>query len=137
MVGRLKNTIITLNVTDFNIVLRKKPLLILCILLVSLVAYDIFIGKKSAPVTHTAPSSFCKTGYEGITLPPVGIFICPEYKTHAQLNRHERIHWSQYQRMGTLTFYGNYIAGWVLSGFNYKGNWMEKEAYENDQGKAL
>lgn len=107
----------------------KVQLIIISVLLGILVLYDLGIGKKSNPFFFTAPQLFCTTGFDGITLPPVGIFLCEEFKTNERLKTHELVHWSQYQRMGTLTFYGNYIGGWVMGGFQYKNNWMEKEAY--------
>ena len=44
------------------------------------------------------------TGYAGIALPPVGIYILAEHLYSDRLIRHERAHWAQWQRMGTFAF---------------------------------
>jgi hypothetical protein len=118
-------------------VVHKKVLIIAVVIIGSLVIYDLAIGKRSNPASFTAPGLFCSQGLAGITLPPVGIFMCPEFRANAQIKNHELVHWSQYQRMGTLGFYGNYTWGWIISGFQYRNNWMEKEAYELTGGSAL
>jgi hypothetical protein len=70
---------------------------------------------------------FLKTfGYGGITLPPFGIYILAERLDDAELVQHEMVHWSQYERMGAIKFYWNYLAGLVRYG--YKNHPMEVEA---------
>jgi hypothetical protein len=70
---------------------------------------------------------FLKTfGYGGITLPPFGIYILAERLDEEELVRHEKVHWSQYERMGLLTFYLSYLFGLIRYG--YKNHPMELEA---------
>jgi hypothetical protein len=70
---------------------------------------------------------FLKTfGYGGITLPPFGIYILAERLDEEELVRHEKVHWSQYERMGALKFYGAYLIGLIRYG--YHNHPMEKEA---------
>jgi len=68
------------------------------------------------------------TGYAGIALPPLGIFILAEHLHSQRLIRHEQAHWQQWQRMGTIGFYGAYLWGLVRHG--YRNNPMEIEARE-------
>lgn len=114
-----------------------KIVFIVAILLSSLVIYDLTYGKKSSPSFYTAPQAFCDLGWAGITAPPIGVFLCSDSSNDNDIKAHELEHWKQYQRMGTLTFYGNYIVGWIVSGFSYENNWMEKEANNTSQGNAL
>ena len=72
---------------------------------------------------------FLKTfGYGGIVLPPFGIYILAERMNEEELVRHEQVHWSQYERMGAVKFYWNYLVGLVRYG--YKNHPMEVEARE-------
>lgn len=102
-----------------------------------LVVYDLSYGKQSAPTFFTSPQKFCDQGWDGITVPPVGIFMCEKTKDDANVKQHELLHWGQYHRMGTLGFYGNYIGGWIMAGFSYNRNWMEQEANITTRGTAL
>ena len=70
---------------------------------------------------------FLKTfGYGGITLPPFGIYILAERMGEEELVRHEQVHWSQYERMGMVMFYWNYLTGLIRYG--YANHPMEIEA---------
>ena len=42
------------------------------------------------------------TGFHGVTLPPLGIYILAERMGDAVLVRHELAHWAQYERMGAV-----------------------------------
>lgn len=66
------------------------------------------------------------TGFGGITLPPLGIYILAERINEAPLVRHEQAHWAQYERMGALRFYAIYLWGLVRHG--YRNHPMEIEA---------
>jgi hypothetical protein len=66
------------------------------------------------------------TGFAGITLPPFGIYILAERLTDADLIRHERVHWTQYQRMGAINFYLTYL--WQMLRYGYWNSPMEREA---------
>jgi hypothetical protein len=65
-------------------------------------------------------------GFHGITLPPLGIYILAEHLHDDRLNRHERIHWAQYQRMGAVRFYATYL--WQVLRYGYRNAPMEREA---------
>ena len=67
-----------------------------------------------------------RTGFAGITLPPLGIFILAERINEAPLIRHEQAHWRQWQRMGTIRFYAAYL--WGLARHGYRNHPMEIEA---------
>lgn len=66
------------------------------------------------------------TGFAGITLPPFGIYILAERLADADLIRHERVHWAQYQRMGAIKFYLTYL--WQMLRYGYWNSPMEREA---------
>lgn len=67
-----------------------------------------------------------RTGYAGITLPPLGIYLL-EHRLHDQrLRRHEAEHWRQYQRMGAVRFYAVYL--WWLMRVGYQNHPMERAA---------
>ena len=65
-------------------------------------------------------------GFDGITLPPWGIFIRREKLDDDRLYRHELTHWLQAQEVGALWFYAYYI--WFTLRFGYRNNPMEVEA---------
>lgn len=65
-------------------------------------------------------------GYDGVTLPPWGIFIRAECLADERLCRHELAHWAQWQRMGTLRFFATYL--WLLARHGYQNHPMEIEA---------
>lgn len=90
------------------------------------------LSEPSTPEFHDAPTLFCTTRYTGITLPPFGIYICPEYDSQ-RLRAHELVHWNQYENYGLLGFYGNYIKGMVATGFSYEDHPMEYEARKRTQ----
>ena len=62
-----------------------------------------------------------------ITIPPFGIFIEGRLKNNDELLRHEKVHWSQYQRMGVITFYTTYFKEYFKYGNRFDGP-MEVEA---------
>ena len=67
-----------------------------------------------------------RTGYAGICLPPVGIYILAEHMYSDRLIRHEQAHWRQWQRMGTIRFYAAYL--WGLVRYGYQNHPLELEA---------
>ena len=66
------------------------------------------------------------TGYTGITLPPLAIYLLPERMNDDRLRRHEAAHWAQYRRMGAIRFYVTYL--WLLARHGYRDHPMEVEA---------
>ena len=71
------------------------------------------------------------TGYAGICLPPVGIYILAEHLHSQRLIRHEQAHWRQWQRMGTIRFYAAYLWGLVRHGYQNHPLELEARAAEN------
>lgn len=65
------------------------------------------------------------------TVPPFGVFIESRYKNEnknspTSIYMHEKVHWSQYEKMGLFSFYFNYIKSYINAGrFQH---WMEEEA---------
>ena len=72
-----------------------------------------------------------RTGYAGICLPPVGIYILAEHRYSDRLVRHEQAHWRQWQRMGTIRFYASYLWGLVRYGYQNHPLELEARAAEN------
>lgn len=63
---------------------------------------------------------------DGITLPPFGVYLRPGHEQDDALIRHEAVHWAQYERMGILRFYSQYL--WQLAWYGYEQHPMEQEA---------
>ena len=63
---------------------------------------------------------------DGVTIPPIGIFIKEEFLTDHKLVKHESKHWEQYQNMGFFKFYITYF--WYYIRFGYENHPMELEA---------
>ncbi len=62
------------------------------------------------------------------TIPPLGTFMSKQYKNSKQVILHEKYHWYQYEKMGLIPFYYEYLTEYVKKGrFDH---WMEKEARE-------
>ena len=78
------------------------------------------------PAPHIIRWFLRRTGYAGICLPPVAIYILAEHMYSDRLTRHERAHWKQWQRMGTIRFYAVYL--WGLVRYGYRDHPMEIEA---------
>lgn len=67
-----------------------------------------------------------------ITLPPWGIYALPlvfaDFDKCDRMERHENVHWQQYQRMGAVRYYLAYAWQWLRYG--YQDMPMEIEARE-------
>ena len=65
--------------------------------------------------------------FDGITLPPFGIYVRAEKIKDIGLLRHERTHWTQYEMLGSAwKFYVKYL--WLSLRYGYRNNPMEVEA---------
>lgn len=55
-----------------------------------------------------------------MTIPPFGIFIEKKYRNEGNgpksIIRHEKVHWTQYKKMGLLQFYYRYFAELIKYG---------------------
>lgn len=74
-----------------------------------------------------------QSGVRAITLPPFGVYIRDGYQADLRIQKHEAVHWAQYERMGLLRFYTTYV--WYSWTYGYWDNPMEVEARE--QSEAL
>ncbi len=79
------------------------------------------------PPIHIWSSTF---GYNGFVIPGYGIVINKNEADNQALIDHETTHWNQYQRMGLLSFLGNYSRHAITKG--YDANPMEIEARSNE-----
>ena len=84
------------------------------------------------PARHIIRWYLALTGYDGITLPPWGVYIRRECLADPRLCRHEMAHWAQYQRMGAVRFYATYL--WLLLRHGYQNHPMEIEARSAESG---
>ncbi len=57
-------------------------------------------------------------GFNGIAIPPIGIFIRQDQAGNQQLLNHELVHWQQYLRDGLLGFYGGYLQQHLCGGYD-------------------
>lgn len=84
--------------------------------------------RKKDPIIHYVPH--IPGGYNGICLPPWGLYIRDDQQGNAELIRHEMIHWQQYQRMGLLPYYYEYMRDYFIHGYDLHP--MEQEARANE-----
>jgi hypothetical protein len=100
----------------------RKTLIIFIIIVVLL---NLFKGERVFYTPINIPGK-----QMAITIPPFGMFIEREFKKEGSgrgtLLRHERVHWSQYKKMGLFGFYSKYFSEYVKYGRFYGS--MEREA---------
>lgn len=68
--------------------------------------------------------------FRAIMIPHVGIFIKEQYRDDKILLEHEKIHWQQYKRMGSLAFLVRYLFQLILIGYDTMP--LELEARQTD-----
>ena len=68
--------------------------------------------------------------FRGMTIPPFGIFIKPEYRDDNSVLEHDMIHWQQYKRMGLIMYYLRYFLQLVIIGYDTMP--MEMEARQKE-----
>ena len=78
------------------------------------------------PARHLLRLFLRATGYSGICLPPLGIFILRERLHDPALVRHEQCHWRQAKRMGAARWAIAYL--WYTLRYGYNDNPLEQEA---------
>ena len=78
------------------------------------------------PATGLIGWTLRRTGFHGVALPPLGIYILPERLGDSRLVHHERVHWAQYERMGLVRYYLTYA--WQVIRYGYHNAPMEREA---------
>ena len=84
------------------------------------------------PARHLIRWFLRATGFHGVCLPPLGVFVLAERMGDEVLIRHEQAHWAQYERMGFLGFYVTYL--WYTIRHGYWNNPMEVEARGAENG---
>lgn len=84
--------------------------------------------RKNQPTIHYLDN--LPFNHDGMTIPPVGIFIKKDQQQNEALLKHEMVHWQQYQRMGLVPYYLNYFTDMATKG--YDAHPMELEARENE-----
>lgn len=73
--------------------------------------------------------------FNAITIPPFGIILNENafgiigHETRDTTLTHEMVHWKQFQNIGLLKFYYNYVKDYFKNGSKYRNNPMEQEAY--------
>lgn len=83
------------------------------------------------PAPHLIRWFLRTTGFAGVCLPPLGIYILAEHLGSQRLLRHEQAHWAQYQRLGWWRFVWAYLTGLIRHG--YQNHPMEIEARRAEQ----
>ncbi len=85
-------------------------------------------------------SKLVPKGFIGITIwPHTYIRYDKEYIIKSRglnylekLINHEKIHLKQWVEFGIILFPIFYAIGWLIAGFSYRNNFLEKEAYDNE-----
>ena len=75
-------------------------------------------------------------GFNGLTLPPFGIFIRKELKGQEDLRLHELVHWKQFQRQGLARFLIGYSLSSVAYGYDENPYEIEARFNESDFCKS-
>lgn len=75
-------------------------------------------------------------GYNGLTIPPFGIFILKDQKQNAPLVLHELVHWKQFQREGLARFLIGYRRQHRAVGYDANPYEIEARFCENDFCKS-
>jgi hypothetical protein len=85
--------------------------------------------RKKEPDIHYVDS--IPGNFNGITIPPIGIFINKDAMGNEQLLKHELIHWRQYQRMGLGRYYYDYARDYLKVGYDAHPMELEARAEES------
>ena len=81
------------------------------------------------PARHLIRWFLRATGFHGVCLPPLGVFVLAERMGDEVLIRHEQAHWAQYERMGAVRYYLTYA--WHVLRYGYHNAPMEQEARDH------
>lgn len=68
---------------------------------------------------------------DGITVPPLGIYIKLKFKDDARLKLHEQAHWAQYEEWGFWKFWYEVLADYTWRSFGRQ----DSDAIEVDADK--
>lgn len=75
---------------------------------------------------------FLPFGFNGMIIPPFGIFILLKHKGNVNLLNHELIHWKQYKRMSLFVFYFTYLFEMLKYGYDLAPMEIEARYVESD-----
>lgn len=106
------------------LIMKYLPLL----LVVAIVAYIVWLNYRNK--TTREPKWFVTDlpgDRKAVTMPPFGIYIEPDAQNSAEIVKHEKCHWKQYQQKGLLKFYSDYFKLKKL--YEYSENPMETECF--------
>jgi len=82
----------------------------------------IFLGLLDKQLRKNPPRIYIKDqmpgNYNALTIPPLGIFIQESQKNNRALIEHERVHWDQFQKKGTLGYYLQYALEYIRHGYD-------------------
>ena len=85
---------------------------------------------------NSSPSIFyvreLPSGFNALTIPPVGIFILEKHRFNVELLEHELIHWEQFQREGFLPFTYGFIKEYILKGYDLNSYEIEARFNESE-----
>jgi len=84
-------------------------------------------NRKAAPVYYV---DWLPSNFNGLSLPPFGIFILKKHQDNEDLHLHELVHWNQYKRYGLFRFLLKFAYHQVIDG--YDRNPLEIEARFNE-----
>ena len=96
-------------------------------------AYSLVMRKKEPPIFYCDWLPF---GFNGLSLPPFGVFIRKEHKNQEELLLHELVHWKQYQREGLAKFLFGYIKAQNEVGYDKNPYEIEARYRESDFAKS-
>jgi hypothetical protein len=74
--------------------------------------------------------------WDGVTLPPLGVFIRHGFEADKGLASHERGHWLQYEEWGLLSFYWRHAVEFWQYGFDKFWDNAPLEADATERGKV-
>ena len=106
----------------------KYSLAIAGTILIGLVIYNAAQRRRILPPVFVRKT--LAKNYNARTIPPFGIFIAESQKDNKALLDHELVHWNQYQKMGLLNFYAQYLSEKKKHGYDNMP--MEIEARRNE-----
>jgi hypothetical protein len=101
--------------------------------LLALVGAVCFLEYNSKKINGPAPvfvADELPGNLNAMCVPPFGVFVKKGNEENEQLLQHEFIHWEQFRTRGLLPFYLEYVAQYLVNG--YDAHPMEREARFNE-----
>ncbi|MCX6755708.1 MAG: hypothetical protein NT068_04220 [Candidatus Nomurabacteria bacterium] len=107
-----------------------KILIIFLIIFLIILSFNFRNIKRIPKITYVR---WLPKPRRGMTIPPFGIFVRKEV-TEAWEEKHEDVHWAQYQKLGLFKFYFKYLYEFIKNGYfknsfeieaRKKGGWKD------------